>query len=124
MSGKNLEARVRALEERVPEDIVLTLDDGTTIEHPGPVLTFYKQALEEIRRSPKARERYARVVSATGCGRLHEMLRAFALGPVEGGNNNGNNNPRRTPGGSSGPSRRASRASRHRTKRAVAGNTR
>jgi hypothetical protein len=122
MSGKNLEARVRALEERVPDDIVLTLDDGTTIEHPGPVLTFYTQALDEISRSAKARARYLRVVSATGCGLIWQVLAAAAYGPVENdeGGNNGNHNPRKTPGGNPRSSRRTRRASRHHTKRPVA----
>ena len=64
----NLESRVRALEEGTPGPIVLTLDDGSTITHPGPVLTFYKQAMEEMRRSPKARARYLRGLP-TACRR-------------------------------------------------------
>src|SRR5450432_51448 len=108
----NLESRVRALEAVTPSAIVLTLDDGTTITHPGPALTFYTQALEEIDRSPKARQKYLRVVSATGCGLLWQVLAAFAYGPAEEGGNYGNSNPRHNPGGNSGPGRRVRRKAR------------
>jgi hypothetical protein len=113
MSGNNLEARVKALEDRTPKDIVLTLNDGTTMTHPGPALTFYMEALDEIRRSPKARTRYLRVVSATGCGLIWQLLAAVAHGPAENneGGNDGSNgeNPRRTPRGNPRPSRRVRR---------------
>lgn len=83
MSGKSLEARVRALEEKMPDDIVLTLGDGSTVEHPGPALDFYNEASAQIeRKRGPLYEAARRVVGATGFGRLHELLYAQATGPV------------------------------------------
>jgi hypothetical protein len=91
MSYEGIRNTIAQLAERVPPPIRLTLDDGTTITHPGPVLDFYSQAMEEIRRNPtKAREKYLRVRSATGCGLMWQMLAAMAYGPVEGGDDNRN----------------------------------
>lgn len=83
MSG-NIETRLRALEMKVPADIVLMLRDGTTIEHPGPPLAFFAHASEQIAQRRGALFNAAhRIVSATGCGKLHEVLLAMVEGPVE-----------------------------------------
>ena len=83
MSG-NMEGRLRALEMSVPADIVLTLDDGTTVERPGPALEFFMEATEQIARKRGPLFDVAhRVVSVTGFGKLFEVLLAMLEGPVQ-----------------------------------------
>lgn len=80
----SIKTRLEAIERMVPDAIVLKLDDGSTFEHPGPAIAFYMEGMRQIakKRGPiyHAALHY---VSATGCGRMHELLRAMALGPVK-----------------------------------------
>ena len=78
----SIKTRLEALEEVTPQGIVLTLDDGTQIEHPGPVLEFYEEATEQISRKRGPLYNAAlHTVSATGFGKMHELLYAMAVGP-------------------------------------------
>ncbi|MGA6987634.1 MAG: hypothetical protein WBZ01_16380 [Terriglobales bacterium] len=64
----------------MPQEIVLTLDDGTTFHHPGGFLEFGSEVSDQMRKGggPLV-EALLRTVSAEGCGRLWELMRAVYL---------------------------------------------
>jgi hypothetical protein len=70
--------RIAVLEASLPEEIILTLDDGNFYHHPGPALRFYSEGLEQIRenRGPLL-EAVRRTVNATGCGLIWQLLDAL-----------------------------------------------
>jgi len=79
----DLRRRIEALESQVPEEIVLTLKNGSTFRHPGPVMEFYEEGLKQIRKGKGPMLNALRAtVSGTGCGMLWELLAALAAGPV------------------------------------------
>ena len=82
----DLRRRIEALESAVPQEIVLTLKNGSTFHHPGPAMDFYMEGMAQIQkgRGPLLKALLS-TVSATGCAGLWEVLVVVAVGPVECG---------------------------------------
>jgi hypothetical protein len=80
MSLSSIRRRLEALEARLPQEIVLTLDDGSTFHHPGGPLEFDREVRDQMQNGggPLV-EALLRTVSAEGCGRLWELTRAVYL---------------------------------------------
>ncbi len=80
MSLSSIRRRLEALEARLPQEIVLTLDDGSTFHHPGGFLEFGSDVRDQMGEGggPLV-EALLRTVSAEGCGRLWELMRAVYL---------------------------------------------
>jgi hypothetical protein len=82
----SIKTRLEALEGATLPGIVLTLDDGSTIEYPGPALEFYAEAQEQIsRKRGPLYKRPRHIVRATGFGKLQEVLLAMVEAPVDQG---------------------------------------
>ena len=79
----NLEARVDRLEQATPSDIVLVLADGTEFRYVGSPLRFVTDAAKQIERggSTPIADACCRMVKATGCGLLHELVAALVEQP-------------------------------------------
>ncbi len=85
----NLEARLKSLEDRTP-GAYKTFDAARriVIESPLPAIRWFESATAVIRRGgPEAEPLRAQLERSTGAdgdkGRLYEVVRAMALGPVE-----------------------------------------
>jgi len=102
MSYEAIRRTISDLAARVPQPISLTLDDGTKVEHPGGPLEFFADAQDQInrKRGPLCQAALHNV-SATGCGRLHDILFAMAIGPVITGDKSESERSKRNAGHSS-----------------------
>jgi hypothetical protein len=80
---RNMRARIERLEAMEPEDVILTLRDGSHFHCGNSPLRFYVETLEDIRlnRSSAALTAVLQTVSAEGCGLLWQVLQAIAAGP-------------------------------------------
>jgi hypothetical protein len=82
----DLRRRIEALEAAVPDAIILTLADGSTLHFDGEALDFYVAGLEAVRKGRgKLFEALKSTVSATGCGNIWQVLNVCAAGPIECG---------------------------------------
>jgi hypothetical protein len=81
----NIRSELKKLSTLVPDRIKLIFADGTVeLAAPGErALPWLMKRLEDCRTSTKVAARYASIVDGGNCGRLHELLRVAAIGPME-----------------------------------------
>lgn len=77
--GESIRRRIETLEAHVPQAIILTLNNGGTFNYPGSILEFYTEGMKEIAMGGgPILNACGRTVSAKGCGRFYELMRAVA----------------------------------------------
>jgi hypothetical protein len=82
----NLRSRVEELERQAPRVIVMTMQDGSQRSFPGLTpLEFVMRAKEQFKRGggPMSDAILLAVSATRNMGRLHELMRAVWLSPVE-----------------------------------------
>jgi hypothetical protein len=82
--SERLRRRIEALEAVAPQEVVLTLDDGTEYRHPGPALSFFADGMDAINKGQGLLfEAICRMRSAEGCALLWQVLQAVATSPPQ-----------------------------------------
>lgn len=85
---ENIRKRIEALEAGMPRAIVLTLNDGATLHHPGPPLKFAMEALAQIEKRGPLVVACTKTVSAIGCGLLYQLVSSIAKPLMKEGSRN------------------------------------
>jgi hypothetical protein len=75
----SIRQRIEALYAKLPKEIVLTLDDGTTFHHRGPLLKFAAEAMTQAESGGgPIVTACCRAAKATGCGLVFDLIAAIA----------------------------------------------
>lgn len=84
MSYENLRREIAKLGEELPERARVFFEDGSCEVLPlgtNPA-AWLTERMAEIAAKPEAAERYRHISGGENLGRVHEMLRSLAEGPV------------------------------------------